>query len=108
MSSLCLTSGELTARLFAAVLHLGWTEADGVPREESWHVWQERFELLAERARRDDGWQHGWPARAPQPRLVLRRAGLAADYVIGGDGWSVPLERLLPRSRAPVVEIARC
>lgn len=108
MSSLCLTSGELTARVFAAALHLGWTGPDGVAREQSWHIWQGQFELLAERARRAEGWQHGWPAHAPQPRLVLRRAGLAADYVVGGDGWRVPLEGLLPRSRAPVVEIAPC
>ncbi len=108
MSSLCLTSGELTARVFAAVLHLSWTGADGVPREQSWHVWQTRFELLAERARHADGWRHDWPGRAPQARLVLRRAGLTADYVITGDGWRVPLEGLLPRSRAPVVEIAPC
>ncbi len=108
MSSLCLTSGELSARVFAAVLHLGWTGSDGVPREESWHIWQGQFELLATRTLHAGDWRHGWPARVPQPRLVLRRAGLAADYVITGDGWRVPLEGLLPRSRAPVVEIAPC
>lgn len=108
MTSLCLTSGELSARVFAAALHLGWTGADGVAHEASWHLWQGRFELVAERALRATGWEYEWPARAPRARIVLRRADLAADYVIAGDGWRVPLERLLPRARAPVVEIAPC
>jgi hypothetical protein len=108
MSALCLTSADLAARVFATVLTVGWTDAHGVPREESWHVWQGQFELLAARARQADGWRHAWPTREPQPRLSLRRAGLAADYVICGDGWCAPLERLLPRARAPVVQVAPC
>jgi hypothetical protein len=53
-------------------------------------------------------WYHYWPARASEMRLVLRREGLQRDYVLCGEGWCVPLERLLPRSRAPTVEIAAC
>jgi hypothetical protein len=108
MSSLCLTGDGLTASLFAAALHFGWTPADGVAREESWHVWQGRFEFFAERVRKGGDWEHRWPARAPQPRLVFDRRGLRADYVLCGDMWCMPLEKLLPRSRAPVVEIAPC
>jgi hypothetical protein len=108
MSSLCLTGDGLTASLFAAALHFGWTPADGVPREESWHVPQRQFEFFAARALKGDEWQHSWPARAPQSRLVLDRRGLRADYVICGEMWCVPLEKLMPRARAPVVQIAPC
>lgn len=121
MSSLCLTAGALAASLFAPALHLGWTPGDGVPREESWHVWQGRFELVAARTREHkaaakppegaalaNGWYHYWPRRVPETRLVLHRQGLLDDYVICGEGWCTPLERLLPRSRAPVVEVSAC
>jgi hypothetical protein len=108
MSSLCLAGDGLTASLFAAALHFGWTPADGVAREESWHLRQNQFEFFAERIHHDGGWLHSWPARAPQPRLVFDRRGLRADYVICGDMWCMPLEKLMPRSRAPVVQIAPC
>ncbi|MGH8705669.1 MAG: DUF1850 domain-containing protein [Burkholderiales bacterium] len=121
MSSLCLTAGALAANLFAQALHLEWTTADGVRREESWHVAGSRLELVAARiAPRDastkppegavlaDGKFHHWPRRPAESRLVLRREGLANDYVLCGEGWCTPLERLLPRARAPVVEIAPC
>ena len=108
MSSLCLAGDGLTATLFATALHLGWTPADGVPREESWHLHQRRFEFFAERILKGGEWQHAWPARAPQSQLVLRRQGLIADYVICGEMWCMPLEKLMPRSRAPVVQIAPC
>jgi hypothetical protein len=108
MTSLCLTGDGLTASLFAAALHFGWTPADGIAREESWHVRERRFEFFAERALKGGSWQHAWPARKPQARLVLRRQGLIADYVVCGEMWCVPLEKLLPRSRAAVVEIAPC
>lgn len=108
MNSLCLAGDGLTASIFAAALHFGWTPADGVPREESWHVRDGRFEFFAERALRGGEWRHAWPARPAQKSLVLRRRGLAADYVICGEMWCLPLEKLLPRSRAPVVEIAPC
>jgi hypothetical protein len=108
MSSLCLTADGLTASLFAAALHFGWTPADGVAREESWHVRKGQFEFFAERIRKGNDWQHSWPARAPQSRLVFDRRGLRADYVICGEMWCMPLERLMPRSRAPVVEISPC
>ena len=108
MSSLCLTGDGLTASLFAAALHFGWTPADGVAREESWHVPHRQFEFFAARILKDGDWQHSWPARKPQPRLVLDRRGLRADYVICGEMWCTPLEKLMPRSRAPVVQIAPC
>jgi len=112
MSSLCLTGDGLTASLFAAALHFGWTPADGVAREESWHVRQGHFEFFAARIRKqggkDDDWEHYWPTRAPQSRLVFDRRGLRADYVICGEMWCRPLEYFLPRSRAPVVQIAPC
>lgn len=112
MSSLCLTGDGLTASLFAAALHFGWTPADGVAREESWHVRQGHFEFFAARIRKqggkDDDWEHYWPMRAPQSRLVFDRRGLRADYVICGEMWCRPLEYFLPRSRAPVVQIAPC
>jgi hypothetical protein len=108
MSSLCLTGDGLTASVFAAALHFGWTPADGVAREESWHVPQRQFEFFAARTLKGDEWQHSWPTRAPQPRLVFDRRGLRADYVICGEMWCVPLEALMPRSRAPVVQIAPC
>ena len=108
MSSLCLTGDGLTASLFAAALHFGWTPADGVAREESWHVRQQQFEFFAARTLKGDEWQHSWPSRSPQPRLVFDRRGLRADYVICGEMWCTPLEKLMPRSRAPVVQIAPC
>lgn len=108
MNSLCLSGDGLTASLFAAALHFGWTPADGIAREESWHVRDSGFEFFAERARRDGGWQHAWPARGREKKLILRREGLVADYVICGEMWCVPLEKLLPRSRAAVVEISPC
>ncbi|HSA88818.1 MAG TPA: hypothetical protein VLF42_02865 [Burkholderiales bacterium] len=108
MNSLCLTGDGLTASLFAAALHFGWTPADGIAREESWHVYQGKFEFLAERVRKGGDWQHAWPARAPQPRLVFDRRGLREDYVICGEMWCTPLEKLLPRARAPVVRLAPC
>jgi hypothetical protein len=108
MSSLCLTGDGLTASLFAAALHFGWTPADGVAREESWHVRQGQFEFFAARIRKGSDWDHSWPSRAPQSRLVFDRRGLRADYVICGEMWCMPLERLMPRSRAPVVEISPC
>ena len=98
-----------------------WTGADGTRREESWHVLGDRFALVAARAARRDGvdkppegavlaneWYHYWPERAVQARLVLRREGLRSDYVLCGEGWCLPLERLLPRARAPIVEITTC
>ncbi|MGQ0544286.1 MAG: hypothetical protein ACT4P3_03015 [Betaproteobacteria bacterium] len=108
MSSLCLAGDGLTASLFAAALHFGWTSADGVAREESWHVRQGRFELFAERVLKGGEWQHAWPARPPQRALTLARQRLAVDYVICGEMWCTPLEKLMPRSRAPVVRIAPC
>ncbi|MGH8723449.1 MAG: hypothetical protein ACREU1_01210 [Burkholderiales bacterium] len=108
MSSLCLTGDGLTASLFAAALHFGWTPADGVPREESWHVRQGQFEFFAQRILKAGDWQHQWPARAPQSRLVFDRRELRADYVICGDMWCRPLEHFLPRARAPVVQLAPC
>ena len=72
MTSLCLTGDGLSASLFAAALHFGWTPADGSAREESWHVHERRFDVVC------------------------------------GEVWCVPLEKLLPRSRAAVVEIAPC
>ena len=108
MNSLCLTGDGVTASLFAAALHFGWTPADGVAREESWHFYQGQFEFRAERVRKGGEWQHAWPTRAAQPRLVFDRRGLRADYVICGEMWCIPLERLMPRARAPVVAIAPC
>lgn len=105
MSALCLTAAGLAANLFASALHLGWTPPDGVAREESWHVREGRFELFAARIRKGSDWHHYWPPRAPETRLILRREGLLSDYVICGDGWCLPLEQLLPRSRAPVPRI---
>jgi hypothetical protein len=107
-SLLCLTGDGLSASLFAAALHFGWTPADGIAREESWHVRQGRFEFFAARIRKDNEWHHYWPSRPPQRQLVFHREGLAADYVICGEMWCMPLEKLLPRSRAPVVQISPC
>jgi hypothetical protein len=108
MSSLCLAGDGLTVGLFAAALHFGWTPADGIAREESWHVRNRHFEFFAARVRKDDEWQHFWPTRPSQARLVFDRRTLKADYVICGEMWCVPLEKLMPRSRAPVVHIAAC
>lgn len=111
-SLLCLTGDGVSASLFAAALHFGWTAADGIAREESWHVRQGHFEFLATRIWKDGGkdgeWQHYWPSRPPQSRLVFDRRGLRADYVICGEMWCMPLEKLLPRARAPVVQIEPC
>ncbi len=108
-SLLCPTGGDAaTASLFAAALHFGWTPADGVAREESWLVYQRHFEFLAARVRKGDEWHHFWPSRPPQAQLVLDRRNLRVDYVICGEMWCIPLEKLMPRARAPVVEIAPC
>jgi hypothetical protein len=64
MSSLCLAGDGVAAQLFAVALHLGWTDAQGVAREESWHVHNRRFELLAERVLREGQWRHAWPQQA--------------------------------------------
>jgi len=69
---------------------------------------QRHFEFLAARVRKDDEWHHFWPARPPQGRLVFDRRNLREDYVICGEMWCIPLEKLMPRARAPVVEIAPC
>jgi hypothetical protein len=39
---------------------------------------------------------------------VLDRRGLREDYVLCGEMWCAPLEKFVPRARAPVVQIARC
>jgi len=108
MSSLCMTGDGVTATLFAAALHFGWVPADGIAREQSWHVREGRFEFFAERIRQGADWIHDWPARPPRSRLVLDRRGLRFDYVICGEMWCRPLEHFVPRSRAAVVEIAPC
>jgi hypothetical protein len=108
VSSLCLAGEGITASLFAAALHLGWTGADGVAREESWHVRERRFEFFAERTLRAGEWQHAWPTRGTRPALILDRRNVREDYVLCGEMWCMPLEKLLPRSRAPVVRISPC
>jgi hypothetical protein len=108
MNLLCLNADGLAASLFATALHFGWTPADGIAREESWHVRNRHFEFFAARVRKDDEWHHFWPARPAQARLIFDRRGLKTDYVICGEMWCVPLEKLMPRSRAPVVQIAPC
>ena len=108
MSSLCLTADNLTVGLFATALHFGWTPADGVAREESWHARRGHFEFFAARIRKDGDWIHSWPQRPPQSRLVFDRRELRVDYVICGEMGCRPLEHFLPRSRAPVVQIAPC
>lgn len=108
MNLLCLSGDGLSTTLFAAALHFGWTPADGVAREESWHVRDRRFEFFAARVLKDGEWQHQWPARAPQARLVFDRRGLREDYVVCGEMWCMSLEKLLPRARAPLVQIAPC
>ena len=50
-SLLCLTGDGAAATIFAAALHFGWTGADGVAREESWHVRERHFEFFAARIR---------------------------------------------------------
>jgi hypothetical protein len=105
---LCLSGDGLSTTLFAAALHFGWTPADGVAREESWHVRDRRFEFFAARVLKDGEWQHQWPARAPQARLVFDRRGLREDYMVCGEMWCMSLEKLLPRARAPLVQIAPC
>ena len=104
MASLCLTGDALTASFFAAALHFGWTPADGIAREESWHVRERHFEFFAARIRKNGGkdseWHHYWPTRPPQARLVFDRRGLREDYVICGEMWCRPLESFMPRSRA--------
>src|SRR5262245_22005409 len=85
MDSLCLTGDGLTASVFATALHFAWTPADGIAREESWHVYQRQFVFLAQRVKRGDDWEHQWPARAPQARLVLDRRSVRVDYVICGE-----------------------
>jgi hypothetical protein len=108
MSSLCLAGDGVSAAIFAAALHFGWTPADGMPREESWHVRPGHFEFFAARIHKDNEWHHYWPTRPPQARLVLDRRGLRADYVICGEMWCLPLEKLIPRARGPIVQIAPC
>lgn len=107
-SLLCLNGDGLTASIFAAALHFGWTASDGIAREESWHVRERHFEFLAARIRDGDEWHHYWPSRPPQARLVFDRSGLREDYVICGEMWCRPLEAFIPRSRAPLVEIRLC
>lgn len=108
MSALCFTGDGIAASLFASALHLAWTGEDGVAREESWHARHGRFELFAARSLEAGEWRHAWPPRPAQPRLVLDRWGLRADYVVCGEGWCMPLERIAPRRRAPVVTISPC
>ena len=107
-SLLCLAGEGIATTIFAAALHIGWTPADGIAREESWHVRQGYFEFFAARIRKERDWEHYWPARPPQARLILDRRGLRQDYVICGEVWCTPLEKLVPRARAPVVQIAPC
>ena len=45
-SLLCLAGDGVATTIFAAALHLGWTPADGVAREESWHIRQGYFEFF--------------------------------------------------------------
>jgi len=108
MSSLCLAGDGVAAQLFAAALHLGWTDAQGVAREESWHVLGGRFEFFAERVLKAGEWQHAWPKRSSREEMVLEREKIEKDYVVCGEGWCTPLEKLVPRARAPVVRIAPC
>ena len=86
-SLLCLAGDGVATTLFAAALHIGWTPADGLAREESWHIRQGYFEFFAARIRKNSGkdaaWEHYWPTRAPR-------------------------ENLVPRARAPVVQGAPC
>ena len=107
-SLLCLAGDGVATTIFAAALHLGWTPADGVAREQSWHIRQGYFEFFAARIRKDEGWEHYWPTRPSQARRVLDRRGLREDYVLCGEMWCAPLEKLVPRARAPVVQIAPC
>jgi hypothetical protein len=68
------------------------------------------FEFFAARVRKEEGaeWQHYWPTRPAQARLVFDRRGLREDYVLCGEMWCRPLESFMPRSRAPVVQITAC
>ncbi|HZM33607.1 MAG TPA: hypothetical protein VFC18_03860 [Burkholderiales bacterium] len=108
MSALCLAGDGATASLFAAALHLGWTDAQGVAREESWHVRDGRFEFFAQRVLKEGEWRHAWPHRPSRREITLERENLVTDYIVCGEGWCTPLEKLLPRSRAPVVRISTC
>jgi hypothetical protein len=107
-SLLCLSGDGAAATIFAAALHFGWTGADGIAREESWHVRDGHFEFFAARIRKGQEWEHYWPVRPAQARLVFSRSGLREDYVICGEMWCAPLERFIPRARAAVVAIAPC
>jgi len=107
-SLLCLSGDGAAATIFAAALHFGWTGADGVAREESWHVRERHFEFFAARIRKSEEWEHYWPVRPAQARLVFNRKGLREDYVICGEMWCAPLERFISRERAAVVAIAPC
>ena len=121
MASLCLTAGALSATLFAQTLHLAWTPADGVAREETWRIENRQFVLAASRsavrdpavaaasdALRVGSWDHRWPPAKPRSKLLLERADLRADYVLCEQGWCRPLESFLPRAQAPRVELAPC
>ena len=68
-SLLCLTGDGAAATIFAAALHFVWTGADGVAREESWHVRERHFEFFAARIRKGEEWEHYWPVRPAQARL---------------------------------------
>jgi hypothetical protein len=107
-SLLCLAGDGVATTIFAAALHIGWTPADGNAREESWHIRQGVFEFFAARIRKNEGWEHYRPTRPPQARLVLDRRDLREDYVICGEMWCTPLEKLVPRAKAPVVQIGPC
>ena len=107
-SLLCLAGDGVVSTIFAAALHLAWTRADGIAREESWHIRQGVFEFFAARIRKNEGWEHYWPTRPPQARLVLDRRGLREDYLVCGEMWCKPLEKLVPRAKGPVVQVAPC
>jgi hypothetical protein len=116
--ALCIAAaGAVVARLAVGAFTLGWTHSvEKIPWEEEWRLEPGGLRLVAARvrgtgagmepppeAKLEDGWWRWTPSVPLQPRIVLRRAGVTADWRLCTGGGCRDLGAMVPADADPVV-----